>query len=248
MDSNLVDFISHQTYGNMFSILKYDKGISNHLRNGRCIWEENILNLICKYIKPGCTIIDIGANIGCHTVGIIDYCKKRKFDKSTFLISFEPQHLMHTMLSHNIRQSSPTITCKPYEFGLSNTEQVIYNIHPDYITESNPGGYGLTFHTSSTNNKHEEKVNIKKLDSFNLKNVCLIKIDVEGHENQVLEGALDTIKSSRPVMIVEILGGVKYKNASPDQRKYIDNTINFIKSLGYSCTNVSHHDYLFLPT
>jgi hypothetical protein len=42
------------------------------------------------------------------------------------------------------------------------------------------------------------------LDSFKLEGVSLIKIDVEGHEDEVLSGATDTIANCRPVLVVEI--------------------------------------------
>lgn len=43
----------------------------------------------------------------------------------------------------------------------------------------------------------------KTLDSYNFKDVDIIKIDVEGYELQVLEGAVDTIKKNRPIVQIE---------------------------------------------
>lgn len=47
-------------------------------------------------------------------------------------------------------------------------------------------------------------VDIRSLDSFGFTNTSLIKIDVEGHEYQVIEGATETLKESSPALIVEI--------------------------------------------
>jgi FkbM family methyltransferase len=47
-------------------------------------------------------------------------------------------------------------------------------------------------------------VPMKTLDSFELRNVGLMKIDVEGHELAVLRGARDTIRTSRPIVFVEV--------------------------------------------
>lgn len=50
----------------------------------------------------------------------------------------------------------------------------------------------------------EKEVQVRPLDDFNLAEVDFIKIDVEGHEIEVIEGALRTIETSRPVMLVEV--------------------------------------------
>ena len=47
-------------------------------------------------------------------------------------------------------------------------------------------------------------VEVKPMDSFGFKDVDLIKIDVEGHEGQVLSSAINTIKTSKPIIIIEI--------------------------------------------
>jgi FkbM family methyltransferase len=50
------------------------------------------------------------------------------------------------------------------------------------------------------------RVETKTLDSFNFELVDFLKIDVEGHELEVLEGAERTIQQSRPWLVVEALG------------------------------------------
>jgi len=51
---------------------------------------------------------------------------------------------------------------------------------------------------------HDELVPLQTLDSYRFEDVCLIKIDVEGHEYSVIEGAAATLISSRPALLVEI--------------------------------------------
>ncbi|RAN39216.1 FkbM family methyltransferase [Hyphomonas sp. GM-8P] len=48
------------------------------------------------------------------------------------------------------------------------------------------------------------KVEVKQLDEFGFEDVDMIKIDVEGHETQVIRGAAETIRKCRPIMVVEI--------------------------------------------
>jgi FkbM family methyltransferase len=246
INMDIIDYISHNFYGSNFAILKYDKGISQHLYNKNTIWENHILDLIYKYIKPNTTILDIGANIGTHTVGIINFFKNQS-TTNTKIISFEPQQTMYKLLCHNIKQSNPTIEYEAYCVGLSNKNDIIYNIVPDYRTTDNPGGDKLTFNYVPSNSEREEKVEIKTLDSYELTNVSFIKIDVEEHENEVIKGAETLIKENKPVMIVEILGGYPIDNANEEQCKYITDTIKYIESLGYKSQLISFSDYLFLP-
>lgn len=50
----------------------------------------------------------------------------------------------------------------------------------------------------------EKDVEIKQLDEFGLSNVDFIKIDVEGHELEVIKGGAATIEKSRPVLLIEV--------------------------------------------
>lgn len=69
-------------------------------------------------------------------------------------------------------------------------------------------------------------VDVHKLDDYKFDDIDLIKIDVEGHESHVLEGAKDTIKINKPILVVEI-----------EQRhinKPIDEAIDQFIALGYA--------------
>ena len=70
------------------------------------------------------------------------------------------------------------------------------------------------------------EVNVKKLDDLKLENpISFIKIDVEGHEIEVIQGAIKVIKKNKPILLVEI-------EERYSKKKVID-TINYINSLGY---------------
>jgi FkbM family methyltransferase len=48
-----------------------------------------------------------------------------------------------------------------------------------------------------------ENIQLKKLDDFEFKNVDYIKIDVQFHELEVIEGSIDTLKNNNPVLCIE---------------------------------------------
>jgi FkbM family methyltransferase len=56
----------------------------------------------------------------------------------------------------------------------------------------------------SASNLIETRVGLISLDSLNIADVDFIKIDVEGHEVELLAGAINTIRESRPIVLIEI--------------------------------------------
>jgi FkbM family methyltransferase len=71
----------------------------------------------------------------------------------------------------------------------------------------------------------ERLVKVKRLDDYQFEDVDLIKIDVEGHESSVIEGAVETIRKTFPILIVEI----EQRHIS----KPIDEVFNLILEIGY---------------
>jgi hypothetical protein len=80
-----------------------------------------------------------------------------------------------------------------------------------------------------------------------LDNISLMKIDVEGQEDQVLSGAQETILRCKPVILIEIMGGYIFATAPPSVQKQISNTISMLEAMGYSVQQVHAHDYLAIP-
>lgn len=86
----------------------------------------------------------------------------------------------------------------------------------------------------------EVQVETRRLDDENLENVGFMKIDVEGHEFEVLEGAQRTLKSSRPVMLIEI---EERHNGRP-----IREALAEVESMGYSGFAYTPHGLQSLAT
>jgi hypothetical protein len=69
---------------------------------------------------------------------------------------------------------------------------------------------------------------LKTLDSFNFTNIDMIKIDVEGFEEEILAGSLETIKHNRPIIVVEQQKH-EYKDAMTDKP-----SIKILEGWGYT--------------
>ena len=74
-----------------------------------------------------------------------------------------------------------------------------------FVPSSGKGSEGLSsLHSPSTANAAPIDVELATVDSLELTDVRFVKIDVEGHETAVLRGAAETIRTSRPRLLIEI--------------------------------------------
>jgi hypothetical protein len=92
-----------------------------------------------------------------------------------------------------------------------------------------------------------DKAELRTIDSFGFRKVSLIKIDVEGFEDDVIEGAKETIQRYHPILIVEIAKGKDYQKASPRIKALIDQSKERIVKLGYSIKPIDSHNFLATP-
>ena len=88
-------------------------------------------------------------------------------------------------------------------------------------------------------NFKEVKVEIKKLDDVKIVNkIGFIKIDVEGHELEVIEGAKNTIINNMPILLIEI---EKRHTKEP-----VEKSINHIRKIGYECYFVKNEELILV--
>ncbi len=170
--------------------------------------EAKIFEQICK---EGDIVIEVGANIGAHTV----YLSKLVGKGSIF--AFEPQRLVFQNLCANLAINSISNVFTYQEaIGAENGNIVIPEC--DFTKNNNFGGINIQ------NSKSGMIVNKQKLDNFlnNINRLKLLKIDVEGMEIDVIKGAKELIKKFRPIIYIE-----------NDRQEHSKNLIELIWSLDY---------------
>ena len=197
---------------------KWDLIKSHYIKKG-LVWEPHIVKLFKKYVKEGETVIDIGGHIGTHTILL-----SRLVGTKGKVHVFEPQTKLFTELAVNTNLNNCNNVI-PHRVALGSKEGEAFIAHPCSFNE----GMGQISHSG-------ERVQVKTLDSFNLSDVSLIKIDIEGYEIEALKGAMATLQRNKPVMIVEVFSGPECATR-----------LNFIRSLGYKVSHLQGDDYLCLP-
>lgn len=151
----------------------------------------------------------ICVDVGCHKGEILDLIIEQSPDRYHF--AFEPIPELYTQLREKYYDH-----CRVYNVALSNVSGTTTFQH----VVSNPAYSGLRKRSYARKNEtiEEIKVETEKLDNLIPKNVKIdfIKIDVEGAEQWVLEGAREVIKRCYPIIVFEHgLGASEYYNSKP---------------------------------
>lgn len=177
---------------------------------GEAKWAD--VELLGQILRPGDVVVDVGANIGNHTVFYA-----QKVSPGGIVYSMEPQRVTFELLCANLAING-LVNVIPMQVGVGDAEGELPVPIYDPNTVRNFGAVNIEGHTAG------EIVKIIPLDSLELKRCNLIKIDVEGMELKVLKGAEKTIRACRPFLFVE-----------NNSRSGSAETVQTILDLNYKC-------------
>jgi len=197
------------------------------------LYEKGFINWsVENFAKSDKEIIDVGAHIGMYT---IEFAKKAKR-----VHSFECSPKSFNYLCANIALRQCDYVVNKYNVGLSDHE----GSAKYYIRDSKDGGgNGITYLPYDTkNNVPTIEVPIKKLDSFGLTNINFIKIDVEGHEENVIRGAEKTLVENDYPKILFESWPERMDNETCPAKKIRESLFSYIRSLEYKIVPLSTDD------
>lgn len=163
-------------------------------------------------VKNG-VVLDIGANGGMNTVPVA-----RGMGVNGKVIAIEPEPKNFSILKKNIKLNNlKNVVC--INAACYKSEGTL-KLHLD---KEGPGGHSLLKDTPIEKNGFIE-VRTRKVDNIvketNIKNIKLIKIDVEGAEADVLVGAGETLKKYHPKIIFEAWSDKHFKEIKKVLNKY----------------------------
>lgn len=168
---------------------------------------EPEMGRIVRECERGGTALDVGAWYGPWT-----YWLSRRVDK---VVSFEPNPDVRRVLERSVRKN---VTVRG-EAASNSTGTATLTLPPgDRGTEGRASLEGLDEAGART-----VDVPTCRLDELGFTDVRFMKVDVEGHEIAVLEGATELIERWRPIVVVEV----------EDRHGSIDGTVELMKSHGY---------------
>lgn len=184
--------------------------------------------------KSQVCFFDVGANIGTHTVALA-----RHFGNHIRVRSFEAQRQVYYMLCGNVALNGlDNVTCEHRAMSNKINDAIVMQL-PDYTQNNNFGGFELVPPTHSDNHdmikKQTEQVLTTTIDSYN-EAVDFVKLDVEGMEHLVLDGARNTFGLHRPICFLEVL--------KTDR----DQVTEFFTELDYELFQIRQDDWIAVPS
>ena len=192
-------------------LLRYDSLFGPLLS---CYQEPREYEWFSKILHEGSTFVDVGANVGGYSV--------RAWNMGAKVIAIEPDPDNYCVLKLNLELNQCSDTCVlNIAAGIREEVRELY-----YSISGHPAGYSLLDARSS--GKVKCSVEVKPLDLIIpplLSNQCvdLLKIDVEGVEADVINGALDLLKCTR-YLIVEVI---------PSTKSRLLEVLDLLKPLGF---------------
>ena len=193
--------------------------VNKSIKRGK-LWEKKLIDIYKQFTNEDSIALDIGANLGSHTVGMSLLCGE--------VYAFEPQKKIFNLLKKTIEYNSLD-NVKLYNNVVSN--------HNDEVDFKNTGcGKGGEMKYRQLLKGEITKERCLTIDSLNLPVCDIIKIDVEGGEFNVLEGAIETIYRCKPVIILET-----WKT-----KRNMLKLVKFTTDFNYSFKYISSDNYLLI--
>lgn len=165
------------------------------------------------------TVLDIGANIGNHSLYFAKFCNSKVF-------SFEPQKNLCEIAHKNYEMNGVLERVEVIQKALGSTESKGCF---GSFTSQNTGA------STVSPSVLQKEFSIAPLDSFDFRHIDFIKIDVEGFEKNVLEGGKKTLASSSCPLWIEIF---------PDNYVEVE---RYLEKVGYDLAEkLPNHNYIFI--
>jgi FkbM family methyltransferase len=215
--NSMIKFSKIKIHNNIFLLNSIDD-MTLHLQPN---YESNIQDWFTKYYKSG-VLIDVGANVGRYSITYASNAKK--------VICFEPSPETRRILLKNILLNKlNNVEVYPFALWYKNGYE-LFEIYPHH--------QGMNSIVNKEKGSNIIKVKTIKLDDLrlNIREIDVIKIDVEGAEFEALHGMKDTIVRYKPAIVIEI----KNKNK--------DLVNNFLNKIGYDMIQTKNDNYLFKPS
>ena len=194
------DFDVEVAPGARFRIRSYANAVENDLfwTGYAGAWEGNSLAL-WRDLCPGMeTILDVGANSGVYALAAAALCPE------TLVVAFEPVPRVADRLRTNAALNGDRIVVETVAVSDRDGTARLHDQEGDHAYSAS-----LEYAMLAGAYTHSYDVPVVTLDGYcatrRIERVDLMKIDVERHEPQVMEGARRILEESRPALLVEIL-------------------------------------------
>lgn len=153
-------------------------------------FEPHVTNIFKALVNEGDSVIDLGANLGYHTLEL-----SRLVGPGGYVLSVEPLKETYLQLCSNLLANDA--------FNVEPLRKICTSTNDSFVMRDiEKGNIGNT-RVGAKSSDHRVSVPSFTLDQLEF-NCSLVKMDVQGSEVEVLKGAKTFIKNNRPIFVVEI--------------------------------------------
>ena len=179
------------------------------------------LDIIRRYLPPGSSYIDVGANNGFYYA--LPLARERV---GVRIICFDPNPVFQYKIKKNFTLNGLIDRLETHQMALSDKKGEAFLASQK----------GASAHIADENASGYDRVSITTLDSFAsmLDPVAIIKVDIEGHEFQFLKGAVETIKRNKPVIVTELDDTLLRRNGQSS----IKDVTAFLETIDYKVLRI----------
>ena len=183
-------------------------------------YEKAELDQVCSLLRPGDTVLDVGANVGFYTLTLA------RRVPGLALHAFEPIPRTFAALERHLALNDVKAKAHPFGFSDVAAEKTFY-FYPE--GSGNASAANLTGGASV----EEVRCRVERLDDFVRREKIVpdfVKCDVEGAELLVFKGGLETLRAHRPAILTEML-----RKWSAPFGYHPNEIIDLLAGLGYRC-------------
>lgn len=162
-------------------------------------WEASSMKLWIELVKNAEVIFDVGANTGIYSL------VAKSLNRHSKVYAFEPVKRIFQKLRYNQGLNNYDTTCLEYAASNANGTATIYDLPIEHVysvtVNKNMNSTGISVIPTT--------INTTRLDTFieqaKIEKLDLIKLDVETHEAEVIEGLGIYLEKFKPTILVEVL-------------------------------------------
>jgi len=194
-------------------------------------FEDDVEQIINTMVKPGMCVLDIGANIGYHT-----FRMARLVGSTGSTYAIEPTQWAYQRLLRNFNLNPTLKNITFSKAALSNVDMGITQIQ-----------FQSSYRLDGRNQNKVESIEVITLDTYlehkKITKLDFIKLDVDGYEGKVIQGASKSLAQMKPILLMEINPSAMIMNGDDPEQ-----IINILMQVGYQFTTIKGLDIPDLST
>lgn len=169
------------------------------------VYDCAFVSRLMRLLPPQGCALDVGANVGFYTVALAQAARRVQGT----LHAFEPVPANCDRLTRNLELNGVATALQLWRIGLSNEDRTArITLREDFKAGADTGNASIVIGEQADADFAQADIQLRRLDQFcadeAIERIDLIKADIEGHEDLLLEGGRASFERWRPILFMEV--------------------------------------------